>query len=278
MLTIKDLEYAYGKQRVYHDFNLHVPGGEICLITGINGVGKSTLLRLIAGVLKPISGSISFDASLGPRPMEQIGFISDRLSLYKDVTVKEAIRLHQSVFRLACMDEEMIRHTGIDYRKKIRELSIGQQAMVHLSLVVSGRPRLLLLDEVIQPLDAYLKKLFLNKLLELIAEQGTTVVMVNVNFHDIEHIVDRVIMLRDGRILVDEPIEQLKQKVRKLTAERPPEDLPIVSRVEYPDLSEFFIYPFREEYLPQIEGEVEPLNLTDIVSAFIGGTYAEKRV
>ncbi len=277
MLRINDLSYAYGKQKIYSGFNLHVPGGQVCLITGINGVGKSTLLRLIAGVLKPASGSVNFNENMGPNPMRQVGFISDKLSMYKDITVKEAIRLHREVFQLESIDDSLILHTQIDQKKKVKELSIGQQTILHLSLVISNRPRLLLLDEVIQPLDAYLKKLFLKKLLELISEHQITVVMVNLNFHDIEHIIDRVILLKNGAIEVDEPIDQLKQKVRKVVSEKEPEGLPIVSRIEFPDVSDYFVYPFKEEYLDQIDGEVMDLNLTDIVSAFIGGEYAEKR-
>ncbi len=56
MISIKELSFSYGKLKVFENFNLGVSEGEVCLITGINGVGKSTLLRLIAGVLRPEKG------------------------------------------------------------------------------------------------------------------------------------------------------------------------------------------------------------------------------
>jgi ABC-type Mn2+/Zn2+ transport system ATPase subunit len=84
MLQVKDLSFRYGRHRVFQDFRLDVPDGQVCLITGINGVGKSTLLKLIAGVLRPQAGSIEFPGLKGQDPRRKIGFISDSL-FEKDV-------------------------------------------------------------------------------------------------------------------------------------------------------------------------------------------------
>ncbi|MCP4213250.1 MAG: hypothetical protein GY765_01280, partial [bacterium] len=100
--------------------------------------------------------------------------------------------------------------------------------------------------------------------------RNVTLVMINVNFHDIEHIVDRVIMLKDGTIAVDETINSLKGVVRKVSSDEPPKRVPILSRSG----KNYFIYPFKEEYRGQINGEIEEMNLTEIVAAFIGGEYA----
>jgi len=89
MISIKDLFFSYGKLKVFQKFSLDVPEGEVCLITGINGVGKSTLLRLIAKVLRPAGGEIIFDKKLGQDPRHKIGFISDILSLYDSLTVAQ---------------------------------------------------------------------------------------------------------------------------------------------------------------------------------------------
>ena len=99
MLRIENLSFSYGKQKIFHNFNLHVPGNQVCLVTGINGVGKSTLLRLIAGVLKPAGGKIIFNEKLGSDHRKKMGFISDRPSLYEDLTVDSGIRLPVSPFQ-----------------------------------------------------------------------------------------------------------------------------------------------------------------------------------
>ncbi len=82
MISIKGLSFYYGKKEIFSNYNLIIPDGEVCLITGVNGVGKTTLLRLIAGVLRPKSGKINFDIESEADPRQKIGFISDQLSLY----------------------------------------------------------------------------------------------------------------------------------------------------------------------------------------------------
>jgi ABC-2 type transport system ATP-binding protein len=274
MIDIENLSFSYGKTRVFKDFNLSIPDGQVCLITGINGVGKSTLLRLMAGVLRPDKGNIRFDPCLGPDPRRKIGFISDALSLYESLSVSDAIALHKSVYGLKAIDDALIRHTKIGYSQKVRELSIGQRTILHLELVLSLSPEVLLIDEIIHSIDAYLRRVFLEQIVGLLATRRMTVVMVNVNFHDIEHLIDRVILLKSGEIAVDETIEDLKAKVKKISSRSAPDSLYVLSRIDYEDHSDFFVYPFHEGLRATLECEVSDLNLTEIVSAFIGGEYA----
>lgn len=274
MIGIKDLSFSYGKLKVFENFNLEVPEGEVCLITGINGVGKSTLLRLIAGALHPAGGNILFDEKIGRDPRRKIGFISDILSLYESLTVARSIDFHMSVYNLSKFDDSLIRHTKIGLDQKIKELSTGQKTIFHLSLILSTEPEIFLIDEIIHSIDAYLRRVFLEQLIQLQSERKLTILMVNLNFHDIEHIVERVILLKSGTIAVDEKIDDLKAKVKKIVSTTPPQTVPVLSQIDFSDHSEFFVYPYQDKLKDKIEGEVVDLNLTDIVSAFIGGEYA----
>ncbi|MBI2837564.1 MAG: ABC transporter ATP-binding protein [Acidobacteria bacterium] len=274
MLEIRDLDFAFGRKPIYRNLNLAIPSGQVVLVTGINGAGKSTLLRLVAGVLKPARGTISLDPRLGRDPRAKIGFISDRLSLYESLRVDQLIRLHLSLFHVEQFDDSLIRHTRIGLRQRIKELSIGQRTILHLALILSPKPDLLLIDEVIHDLDAYLRRLFLDEIIRQLSEREMTVIMVNVNFHDIESLVDRVVMLRDGEIAVDESIESLKQKVKKIVSREEQTRLPVLFQREYSDRREYVVYPFDERSLDGVQGDVVDLNLNDIVAAFIAGEYA----
>lgn len=274
MIEIKNLSFSYGKTKVFENFNLQISKGQVCLITGINGVGKSTLLRLMAGVLRPGGGEIVFWEKLGDDPRRKIGFISDILSLYESLTVSQAIDYHKSAYDISSVDDTLIKHTKIGYRQKIKELSSGQRTILHLSLILSTEPELLLIDEIIHSIDAYLRRIFLEQLVHLLTKRHITVVLVNLNFHDIEHLVERVILLKAGEIAVDEDIEALKAKVKKILSDSPPESLNILSKIDYSDHSEYFVYPYDEKSKGMITGEVVDLNLTEIVTAFIGGEYA----
>jgi ABC-2 type transport system ATP-binding protein len=274
MLQVKDLAFRYGRRRVFENFQLEIRDGQVCLITGINGVGKSTLLKLIAGVLRADAGTIEYPASMGQDPRWKTGFISDSLSLYKSLTVAQAIHYHRDVYRVARFDDTLIRHTKIESGQKVKDLSAGQRAILHLSLILSIEPDVLLVDEVIHSIDAYLRKLFLDQLIGLISKRAVTIIMVNLNFYDVERIVDRVILLRSGRILVDEPIDELKSKVKKVVASRRPASLSVISQADYGGYSEFYVYPYDPGLTGAVEGNVIDLDLTEIISAFIGGEYA----
>ena len=278
MLQVKNLFFRYGKHRIFQDFRLDIPNGQVSLITGVNGVGKSTLLRLIAGVLFPDAGTIEFPKSMGQDPKRKIGFISDSLSLYRSLTVSQAIRYHQNVYRIRTFDDNLIHHTKIERGQRVKDLSAGQRAIFHLSLILSTEPDILLIDEIIHSIDAYLRKLFLDQLIALISRRSVTVIMVNLNFYDIEHLVDRVILLRSGKILVDEPIDELKSKVKKVVATRRPESLAVLSKADFSGYSEFYVYPYEPGLADGIKGNVIDLNLTEIISAFIGGEYADQGI
>ena len=273
MIEVKNLSFSFGRSKIFKDFNLDIAEKEVTLITGINGVGKSTLLRLIAGVLKPASGKIVFNEKMGNDPRRYIGFISDAPSLYESMTVAQAIDFHRSVYKINHFDDSLLKRTKVSHDQKVKELSMGQRVIFHLNLLLSGEPKLLLIDEVIHSIDVYLRGIFLKELIKLLSEKDVTVIFVNLNFRDIENIVDRVILLKDGEVAVDEKIDALKSKVKKITTNKLAQGLPVLFQVEYTDHTEYFIYPFKEEYRQKINGEVVDLDLTGIVNAFIGNEY-----
>ena len=276
MIRIKNMTFGYGsgKQPIFRSFNLEIQKGETVLITGINGTGKTTLLRLLAGVLFPQSGSLEFSAQLGRDPRARIGFISDQVRLYEDMTLSAAIRYHSSVYSVSRFDMSLLDKTRLSLDKKIKDLSVGQRLIFHLSLILSAQPEILLIDEVIHSIDAYLREVFLTSLLELMAQRQVTVIMMNLNYHDIETIPQRVILLRKGEIAVDEPIDQLKQKVKKvITGNELAAEFPILFSTTYGDTYEYYLYPFEDRFREVLEGKILDLNLNDIIKAFIGGEY-----
>lgn len=274
MIDIKGLYFGYQKELLFQDFDLHLARGETTLITGINGTGKTTLLRLIAGVLQPSAGSVGFSPDLAENPRSKIGFISDQMHLYENMSVDAAIRFHADVYRIGDFDRSLLEKARIRPQQKIEQLSAGQKLLLHLSLILNSRPEILLIDEVIHSIDVYLREMFLNTLLEMIAEKQITLIMVNLNFHDIEKIPQRVLLLRNGEIAVDETVDQLKMKVKRIVSKEELTGVPILYASHFADHYEYVIYPYESALQRKIQGQIEDLNLHDIIKSFIGGEYA----
>jgi len=168
----------------------------------------------------------------------------------------------------------MLAEAKLDRRKKIKDLSVGQKLIFHLSLVLSARPRLLLLDEVLHAIDPYLREICIRYVLELLTLGRTTLVIINLNYYDIEYIPQRVIILRNNAIALDQPMDSLKDKVKKIVSKVEIPGLPTFHERQFTDCFEYFVYPFEKSIVKNIDCEVFDLNLNDIVTAFIGGEYA----
>lgn len=266
MIEIDSLSFSYGKKQIFSDFSLHIPKGQCCLISGVNGMGKTTLLRLISGALRPDKGNISFKGLSNPK--QQVALISDSLSLFENLKVKDMILLHQSIYKLPKLSLELVERIKIDSNVVISNLSAGQRTILLLDLMLATQPEVLLIDEVLPALDAYMREQFLNYLQSQQKKRNMTIVTVNLNFHDMERFAERIVLLKHGVIEVDEDIENLKNSVKRYISVKKPTDYPIILQKPRGNETEFYLYPCTEK-----GSGFESLSLTEIVSVFIGATY-----
>ncbi|MCI0470768.1 MAG: ABC transporter ATP-binding protein, partial [Candidatus Aminicenantes bacterium] len=221
IMKIKNLRRYFGKRKALDDINIGFKKGETVLIAGNNGSGKSTFLRTLAGVLLPDSGSVQLDETI---PREKIAFISDKMSLFEDMTLAQGIDFHCRVFAVQDFDYSSIDRLNLERSQRIRDLSRGERAIYHLALLLGQRPEVLLLDEVIHTIDPYLRELFLDALIDLIDEAKTTVIMVNHTFTEIGRIPERVLIMENGRFIFDEMSDALPHKIKKIVLDVADED------------------------------------------------------
>lgn len=272
----------FGKRKVLNNINVRFKKGETVLIAGNNGSGKSSLLRCLAGILLPGSGAVRIDESIAKN---KIAFISDRMSLFEDVTLDQGIAFHSQVFGVGDFDYALIDRLNLDRKQRIKDLSKGERAIYHLSLLLSQQPEVLLLDEIIHTIDPYLRELFLEALIELIDEVNATVIMVNHTFSEMGRIPERVLVMENGRFIFDEMSDVLQQKIKKIVIETEDKDednimkeLPVIFKQSSPLSREYYIYPFKEEHETKTSYKFREVDLSEIIKSFIGGYYAKKRV
>jgi len=209
-LEIDGLQKRFGDRLVLRHIHLHVKPGEFVAIVGRSGCGKSTLLRLIAGLETPTVGVVAMDGEpvRGLNPSARVMFQEHRLLPWLTVADNVALGVSQNREEVEKRTAEALRQVGLaQYGGEwTAVLSGGQRQRVALARALVSRPRLLLLDEPLGALDA-LTKIEMQQLIEqLWQEQGFTTLLVT---HDVEEAValaDRVVLLEDGRIVMDLPI------------------------------------------------------------------------
>jgi ABC-2 type transport system ATP-binding protein len=219
MIRIDSVSYGYGKKMVLENLSLEIESGSTVMITGPNGVGKSTILRLLARVLYPRSGSIDYGWGDCADHRKRIGYLPDSLSFYRSMTPLQASRFHAGVFGCEPADLTLAERADIDLDRPITDLSVGQHVLVQFLIVLSTDPDLILIDEVLHSVDSYLRDLLFSKLIEVIEKRNPTVLMVNLNYYDIENLVQRVVFIGREGIVLDSSLDSLKESVRRAAAQ-----------------------------------------------------------
>ncbi|MDM0066018.1 ABC transporter ATP-binding protein [Variovorax sp. J31P207] len=210
-LSLRGVAKAFGQRSVLHALDLEIPAGQFVALIGASGVGKSTLLRIVAGLEPPTSGRVEL-RSRSPSPDIRMMFQEDRLMPWRSV-------LRNVTLGLRGRDDDarrLLAAVGLAGRDNDYPvvLSGGQRQRVALARALIHEPELLLLDEPFGALDA-ITRASMQLLLEgLLARRPRTVLLVT---HDVEEaliLADRVLLMRDGRVARDLSIDRERPRHR----------------------------------------------------------------
>ena len=224
VLEVLHLSHSFGSHRVVDDINLKISGGEIYGLVGPDGVGKTTMLRLICGAYKLQNGSVR----IGGYPVDQqpeqaramIGYLSQRFSLYEELTVLENIRFLAEVRGLSGGDwlprsRENLAFVGLDaFEDRLAgQLSGGMKQKLSLACALVSSPRLLLLDEPTTGVDPITRQDFWQLIIRLAGEQSVSVLLCT-PYMDEASRCSRVGFMLDGRIIQEGSPRQLRDLLR----------------------------------------------------------------
>lgn len=220
-LQIINLTKKFGEQTALNQINIEIPKNEIIGLLGPNGAGKSTLMKSIVGVLNIDEGQILFNGKdITENQIEskkKIGFLPENNPLYLDLYVKEYLHFVAEIHQIPKdRVDEIIELVGItpEKHKKILQLSKGYKQRVGLAQAILHSPDLLILDEPTNGLDP-------NQIIEIrnvIREIGKekTVILSTHIMQEVEALCSRVILIHEGNIIQDSPIEEFKGKYQNL--------------------------------------------------------------
>ena len=211
IISVRELSKSFGGFKAVDRITFDVARGEIFGFLGANGAGKTTAMRMLCGLSRPTSGGgtvAGYDiARQGERIKRHIGYMSQRFSLYDDLTVIENIRLYGGIYGLS--RREILRRAvallrRLDFRRESRTLvgalPLGWKQKLAFSVATLHRPEVVFLDELTTGLDVKARRDVWN-LLDEMRQQGMTIVLTSHFMDEVEVLCDRIAILSHGRVI-----------------------------------------------------------------------------
>lgn len=214
ILSVQDLtKYYVGERPALYRVSLTLNPGRIVGLLGPNGCGKTTMMKMIAGLLVPTAGQIRICGEpVGPGSKALVSYLPDRTYLRAGWTVEQQLHMFQDFYedfdRLRA--EEMLRHLGISLDSRLKTLSKGNREKVQLVLVMSRRARLYLLDEPIGGVDPATRDYILSTIVGNFDPQATILLSTHL-IADVEHILDDYVFLNQGQVVRQGSAEDTRQ-------------------------------------------------------------------
>ncbi len=236
MFRLHDVTKRFGRTVALDDVSLEAPPGTVVALLGENGAGKTTSLKILLGLSDADGGEAEVlglnSRRQGREIRRRVGYVPDRPQMYGWMTVDEAgwfaAGFHgPNTYSQYC---KLVKRFELSPSQKLKTLSKGQLAKVSLAISMAHEPELLILDEPTSGLDPIVRRDFLSSMSDVAAE-GRTVLLSSHQIHEVERVADIVAILRKGKLVVSERLDELKQSVREITltlpAEAPlPTDIP----------------------------------------------------
>ena len=214
LLSLKAVSKKYGTKQALNNINLNIPDGKIVGLFGPKGGGRTTLMKIITGVLNQTEGVVSID---GVEPNEitksYVAYLPDKIFLEENMTIKDTISMHADFYEDFSKDRayEMFNDLKIPDKFKIKDLSKENRRKLQVILVMSRNAKLYVLDEPFINVDAdardYILKIILSNY-----NRNATVLISTILTPEVERIIDEVIFIKDGEIILYDAAEKIRNE------------------------------------------------------------------
>ncbi len=224
MIQLNDVIKQYNDTTVVDKLNLHISQGEIVGIIGHNGAGKSTTLKMIAGLIEPTSGGIKVMGrdiqKEGVKIKKHIGYLPEESPLYEAMTAQQYLLFFSELYQMPRQKaltriDQLLNSLGLPEKNKLTgEFSKGMKRKTAIARTLLHDPDLLILDEPNSGLDP-LTSFFIINYLKSLRKEGKTIILSAHNLFHVETICDRVGIIKNGKLLVFDTMEAIRAKLGK---------------------------------------------------------------
>ena len=214
LISIRELQKSYGKNMIFDDFDMTIEPGKIIGLLGPNGSGKTTLIKILAGLLTYSKGEIEIDGNkIGSKTKDIVAYLPDRIYFNDNQKVGEIIKVFKTFYRDfdVARAEEMLKSLSIDSNMQIKKISKGTKEKVQLIMVMSRRAKLYLLDEPIAGVDPAAREYIIRTIISNYEKDASILISTHL-IQDVDNILDAVILLKDGKIILHEPADKLREE------------------------------------------------------------------
>ncbi|MBR1545488.1 MAG: ABC transporter ATP-binding protein [Prevotella sp.] len=218
MINVQDISYKYKGQKtlVFDGFSLQLEENRIYGLLGKNGTGKSTLLYLLSGLLKPISGSVCCDGIAAyerrPEMLREIFIVTEEFDL-PAVRLSEYVKLNRPFYPR--FSEEVLQRCLSDFELpadvKLNELSMGQKKKAFMSFALATQTKYLFMDEPTNGLDIPSKSQFRKVIAQNMTEERTVIISTH-QVHDVEQLLDHILILDQRNVLLNASVQEISDQ------------------------------------------------------------------
>ncbi|HEV3470174.1 MAG TPA: ABC transporter ATP-binding protein [Pyrinomonadaceae bacterium] len=221
-IETEGLGRTFGKFEAVRNVDLKVTRGTVFGLLGVNGAGKSTVIKMIVGHLRPTAGRVGVLGRTLEKDLieirRRVAYVSENRYLYEWMTVAESVRFTRAFHdnwddRKAA---DLLRRFSLPPDKKVRQLSRGNRARLCLMLALSFNPELIILDEPTSGLDPIVRRDFIENIVSEIADEGKTVLFSSHIVDEVERVADYVGIINDGELLLTSSLDDIKATYKRV--------------------------------------------------------------
>lgn len=214
LLNIENLSKSFDNNQILKNINLKIPKGKIIGLLGRNGMGKTTLIKLINDLLTPDSGTIIINGkTIGIESKKRISYLPERTYLDKSMKVNDTLKYFSEFYDNFDKEKaiKLIKDLNLNMNEKIKNMSKGMQEKLQLILVISRKADLYIFDEPLGGIDPATRDYILDTILTNFNEDASVLISTHI-ISDIERILDEVIFINNGEIVLIENADDLRKK------------------------------------------------------------------